>query len=86
MLAVKARTKYRVLVVDDDERILRFLRVKLMSEGYEVITAMTGHGALTMLDSHEPDMMVLDMRMPGKNGLEVLKELKKGVPRTGDCD
>jgi DNA-binding response OmpR family regulator len=79
VLAARPKTKYRLLVVDDDERILRFLRVKLMSEGYEVITAMTGQGALTMLEAHEPDVMVLDIRMPGKNGLEVLKELKKGA-------
>jgi DNA-binding response OmpR family regulator len=77
VLAVRPKTKYRLLVVDDDERILRFLRLKLMSEGYEVVTAMTGQGALTMAESHEPDVIILDMKLPGKNGLDVLKELKK---------
>jgi two-component system KDP operon response regulator KdpE len=66
----------RVLLVDDDQRILNFARVKLRASNYEVITAMTGQGALTMIESHKPDIMVLDLKMPGMGGLEVLKVLR----------
>jgi DNA-binding response OmpR family regulator len=70
VLTTKAR---RVLVADDDERIVRFTRLKLMASGYDVVTAMTGHGALTMIESENPDIVVLDLRMPGMGGLEVLR-------------
>jgi len=63
-------------VVDDDQRILRFARLKLLASGYDVITAMTGQAALTMIESHEPDMMVLDLKMPGMGGIDVLKILR----------
>jgi two-component system, OmpR family, KDP operon response regulator KdpE len=66
-------TRHRILLVDDDQRILHFARLKLMASGYNVITAMTGQGALTMIESEEPDVVVLDLKMPGMGGLEVLK-------------
>jgi DNA-binding response OmpR family regulator len=70
------RNRQLILLVDDDQRILHFARVKLMASGYDVVTAMTGHGALTMIESQEPDIMVLDIMMPGMGGLEVLKALR----------
>jgi DNA-binding response OmpR family regulator len=66
----------RVLLVDDDQSILNFARLKLRASNYEVVTAMTGQGALTMIESQKPDIMVLDLKMPGVGGLEVLKVLR----------
>ena len=71
-----AKLKHRVLLVDDDERVLRFARLKLMASGFDVLTAMTGQGALAMIESGEPDIVILDMRMPGMSGLDVLRELR----------
>ncbi len=67
----------RILLVDDDERILRFLRIKLMASGYEVSTAMTGHGAQSMIESDAPDVLILDLKMPGMGGVDLLKRLSK---------
>jgi DNA-binding response OmpR family regulator len=71
-----AKTKGLVLLVDDDRRILNFMRLKLMASGYDVITAQTGHGALSMVEPQRPDVIVLDVMLPGKSGLEVLKEMQ----------
>ena len=68
--------QFRVLVVDDEERILNFLRTKLKTSGYDVITANTGAAALELVQTQEPDMMVLDVLMPGMDGFEALKELR----------
>lgn len=73
---VSIRNKHRVLLADDDLRILRFARLKLMASGYDVVTAMTGQEALDMIDSEGPDILVLDLKMPGMGGLDVLKALR----------
>jgi two-component system, OmpR family, KDP operon response regulator KdpE len=73
---VMAKTRRRILVVDDDQRILNFLLLKLKASGYDVITAMTGQGALTAIESREPDILVLDLKMPGMGGLDVLRILR----------
>jgi two-component system KDP operon response regulator KdpE len=68
--------QFRVLVVDDEERILNFLTAKLKLSGYDVVTARDGLGALEQVQSQEPDLVVLDIVMPGMDGFEVLKELR----------
>ena len=68
--------RFRVLLVDDEERILNFLRSKLTASGYEVLTASNGLEALEQAQAQEPDLIVLDVLMPRMNGLEVLKELR----------
>jgi DNA-binding response OmpR family regulator len=68
--------QFRVLVVDDEERILKFLEIKLKASGYGVITATTGFDALEQIQAQEPDMVVLDVLMPKKDGFETLKELR----------
>jgi two-component system KDP operon response regulator KdpE len=67
-----------VLIVDDDERIIRFLRLKLKATGYEVITAGNGQEGLRLAESVSPDIMVLDLLMPGMDGFEVLRRLRSG--------
>ncbi len=72
--------RFRILLVDDEERILNFLRSKLKSSGYDVLTARNGAEAIEQLQAQEPDLMVLDLIMPGMNGFEVLKEVRTFSP------
>lgn len=66
----------RVLVVDDERQILRALRTALLGHGYEVDIAEDGDAALTLLASRPPDLMVLDLVMPGVDGFEVLRQTR----------
>ena len=68
--------QFRILVVDDDMRILNFLTSKLKASRYEVITATNGVEGLEQAQAQEPDLIVLDLIMPKMNGLEMLKELR----------
>jgi len=66
----------RVLVVDDEPQIRRALRMALQGHGYEVDIAEDGDAALTLLASRPPDLMVLDLVMPGVDGFEVLRQTR----------
>jgi two-component system KDP operon response regulator KdpE len=68
--------KYRLLVVDDETRILNFLRSNLTSVGYEVVTASNGQEAVKQFHTSHPDLVLLDILMPKMNGLDVLKEIR----------
>lgn len=68
--------RFRILVVDDEERILNFLRTKLKASGYEVLTASNGVEAIEQIHAQEPDLAVLDLVMPKKDGFQTLKELR----------
>ena len=68
--------KFRILAVDDEERILNFLRSKLKASGYEVLTASNGLEGLEQAQTQEPDLIVLDLLMPRMDGLEMLKEVR----------
>ncbi len=68
--------RFCVLIVDDDERILNFLRVKLRASGYEVATASDGREGLEQVQGQEPDLVVLDVIMPRLDGIEALRELR----------
>jgi two-component system KDP operon response regulator KdpE len=66
----------RVLVVDDEPQILRALRINLRAREYEVTTAATGPEALEVAAKHPPDLVVLDLGLPGLDGLEVIEGLR----------
>jgi DNA-binding response OmpR family regulator len=68
--------KFCVLAVDDEQRILNFLQLKLKASGYDVITAGNGPEAITQVKEQEPDLVVLDVMMPGMDGFETLKEIR----------
>jgi len=68
--------RFRILVVDDEERVLNFLRAKLKGSGYEVLMASNGLEALEQAQAQEPDLIVLDLLMPKMDGFETLKELR----------
>jgi DNA-binding response OmpR family regulator len=66
-----------VLVVDDEPKIVRFVRAELEAAGYEVHSASDGATALEMLQAKQPDLLVLDIIMPGMDGFEVLKRSRE---------
>ncbi|MEP7059496.1 MAG: response regulator transcription factor [Actinomycetota bacterium] len=66
-----------VLVVDDEEAIAEAVRARLESEGYRVIVASDGPQAIAAHAEHKPDMVVLDLMLPGMDGLEVCKEIQR---------
>ena len=71
-----------VLVVDDEPSIVQSLSGLLSDEGYKVSTAVDGYAALKVVDSDSPDLVLLDIWMPGMDGIETLKEIKKYHPHT----
>lgn len=66
----------KILIADDDPDILEILRYNLEQEGYEVITAKDGDVALDQARKHQPDLIVLDVMMPRKTGVEVCQWLR----------
>ena len=70
----------RILIIEDDEAILKFLRRGLAYEGYQVDTATEGHSGLALARDNPPDLVVLDLMLPGIDGLEVCRRLRAGGP------
>jgi len=68
--------QFRILVVDDEKRILNFLNSKLKASGYDVLTANDGFEALEQAQAQEPDLILLDILMPRMDGFETLKRLR----------
>ena len=66
----------RVLVVDDEPPIVRAVAANLRVRGFEVVTAASGETALAAVEAHQPDCVVLDLGLPGIDGLEVLRRLR----------
>jgi len=66
-----------VLVVDDEEAIAEAVRARLESEGYRVVVAFDGPQAIALHAAERPDLVVLDLMLPGMDGLEVCKELQR---------
>ncbi len=69
-----------VLIVDDEPAILQSLGGLLSDEGFEILTASNGYEALKIIDKESPDLILLDIWMPGIDGIETLKEIKKENP------
>lgn len=68
---------YKILLVDDEESIHLLYREELEEEGYEVHSALSGEEALEKLNIIVPDLVILDINMPGMNGIDVLRRLKE---------
>jgi DNA-binding response OmpR family regulator len=66
-----------ILVVDDEEAIAEAVRARLESEGYRVLVAGDGPEAIRLHAEHSPDMVVLDLMLPGMDGIEVCKEIQR---------
>jgi two-component system KDP operon response regulator KdpE len=66
----------RILAVDDDATLLRTLAINLRARGYDVLTAADGEDALVTLRRDEPDVVILDLGLPGISGVDVLRDLR----------
>jgi len=69
--------KKRVLVVDDDADIAKMLKIRIEAEGYEFMSAMDGKEMLEALNIKKPDVILLDIMLPGMDGYSVLREMRK---------
>ena len=73
---IMAKTK--ILVVDDEPEILELIRYNLVKEGYHVYCVPTGEAAIRHVREGKPDLIVLDLMLPGTDGLQVCREFKNG--------
>lgn len=71
------KTRYKVLAVDDEQRMVRFIQLNLEQDGFQVITAYNGKEALEQVRTQLPDLVLLDIMMPDINGFEVLGKIRE---------
>jgi two-component system, OmpR family, response regulator MtrA len=74
--------KGKVLIVDDDAALAEMLTIVLRNEGFEPVVCPTGDRALPLLREHRPELVLLDLMLPGKDGIDVCREIRaeSGVP------
>jgi len=70
-----------ILVIDDDVGIRRFLARALASEGHKVLEAPDGLAGLTLFRERAPELVITDIVMPGKEGIETIREMRRHTPR-----
>jgi DNA-binding response OmpR family regulator len=71
----------KILIVDDDPAIRMLYKEELEDEGYTVIVASSGEEALKLFDDESPDVVTLDILMPGMDGIQVLRHMKEKNPQ-----
>lgn len=67
----------KILVVDDEESLVRLITYNLNKEGFETVAAFNGQEAWRTIEKEQPDLIILDLMLPGKNGLEICRELRR---------
>ena len=72
----------KLLLVDDEKTMVKYLSKRLIKKGFEISTAYNGLDALEQMRAADFDVVLLDVLMPGMNGIDTLKEIKKIKPRT----
>lgn len=75
--------EHKILLVDDEPDILEFLSYNLKKEGYQVYTALTGEEGITLAKKEMPNLVLLDVMMPGIDGMEVCRELRSAQGMDG---
>ena len=78
-MALKNKEQIHILVVDDEESIIEFIKMGLEAEGYCVHTALNGNDAVYLAKEINPQIVILDIMLPGMNGYEVCVEIKKSI-------
>jgi len=71
--------KKKILIVDDERDIIKALTIRLRGAGYEVVTAFDGAQGIFTAHKENPDLIILDIRMPAGNGFSVAEKLKESV-------
>ena len=74
---MQKKEKVKILVIDDQDYILRLVEAMLVPEGYDVVLAHDGKEGLEKVGETSPDLILLDIRMPGLNGFEVLRIIRE---------
>ncbi len=74
--------KMKIMLVDDEERFLTTTKKLLSKKGIDLLTALSGGEALEMLNSHSIHVVILDVKMPGMDGMATLREIKRQHPLT----
>jgi DNA-binding response OmpR family regulator len=77
MSAETQSSQKRIMVIDDEPHICDLIETELEDEGYEVVTVTDSQKALEMIRQEKPDLISLDIRMPGMDGLEVLSKIRE---------
>ena len=73
----RAENRPIILAIDDEETMLKLLRVNLSVDGYQIVTASNGKSALDLLEEYKPDLVILDVIMPGLNGFQILDLIRQ---------
>ena len=71
----------KILIVDDDQNILRLYKEELEEEGYQIVTASNGREAIEQFDKEDPDLVTLDILLPDTDGIKLLRQMKEKRPR-----
>lgn len=72
----------KILIIDDDTSLRRVLEYNLQEAGYQVVAAASGEEGLRLFGEEAPALVITDMKMPGMDGLQVLKAVKERSPET----
>lgn len=76
-MEISENRKFLILLVDDEPKVLKFMTIDLRLRGFDVISATSGVAALDLVRTSGPDVVLLDIIMPGMDGLEVLGRLRE---------
>jgi len=79
-MALKEKKQKKILIVEDELPIAQTLQLKLTNQGFNTLHAQDGNEALSFIEKHDIDLVLLDIIMPNKDGFEVLQCMKKDVP------
>ncbi len=71
----------KILIIEDDKFLLKLYGDKLKREGFQVLVSVTGEEGVNKISTEKPDLVILDLILPGKNGFEILYEIKNN-PKT----
>jgi len=71
----------KILIVDDDQNILRLYKEELEEDGYEIVTASNGREAMEQFEKEAPDLVTLDILLPDIDGIKLLRQMKEKRPR-----
>ena len=74
---MKEHSSKKILVIDDEEYALELIAINLRDEGFDAITAQTGHEAINKLEQGNPDLVIMDVHMPGTDTLGLLHKIKE---------
>jgi DNA-binding response OmpR family regulator len=71
----------KILIVDDDQNILRLYKEELEEDGYDIVTASNGREAMEQFEKEDPDLVTLDILLPDIDGIKLLRQMKEKRPR-----